>query len=48
MSSGQCDVSKRLKSIVKKLEEKNQYFSFSKLDLSVYIRSAVLPPDLLV
>ena len=37
-----------LKSIVKKLEEKNQKFSFSKLDLSlsVHMQSAVLlPPD---
>ena len=54
MSCGQCEVSKRLayrhilKSIVKKLEEKNQKFSFSKLDLSlsVHMQSAVLlPPD---
>ena len=52
MSCGQCDVSKRLvhrhilKSIVKKLEEKNQKFSFSKLDLSlsVNVRSVVLLP----
>ena len=39
MSCGQCEVSKHLvyrhilKSIVKKLEEKNQKFNFSKLDL---------------
>ena len=50
MSCGQCDVSKCpayrhiLKSIVKKLDEKNQKFSFSKLDLSwsVQMRSAML------
>ena len=50
MSCGQCEVSKCLayrhilKSIVKKLEEKNQKFSFSKLDLSLsaHMRSAVL------
>ena len=37
-----------LKSIVKKLEEKNQIFSFCKLDLrlSVHMQSAVLPPPL--
>ena len=54
LSCGQCDVSKRLayrhilKSIVKRLEEKNQKFSFSKLDLSlsVHMRSAVLLPPL--
>ena len=54
MSCGQCEVSKCLayrhilKSVVKKLEEKNQKFSFSKLDLSlsVHMESAVLlPPD---
>ena len=54
MSCGQCEVSKRLaykhilKSIVKKIEEKNQKFSFSKLDLSlsVHMQSAVLlPPE---
>ena len=54
VSCGQCDVSKclayryMLKSIVKKLEEKNQKFSFSKLDLSlsVHMQSAMLlPPD---
>ena len=52
MSCGQCEVSKHLahrhilKSIVKKLEEKNQNFSFSKLDLSlsVHMQSAVLLP----
>ena len=52
MSCGQCEVSKNLvyrhilKSIVKKLEEKNQKFSFSKLDLSlsVHMQSAVLLP----
>ena len=53
MSCGQCEVSKRLvyrhalKSIVKKLEEKNQKFSFSKFDLSlsVHMQSApLLPP----
>ena len=35
-----------LKSIVKKLEEKNQIFSFCKLDLSlsVHMQSAVMPP----
>ena len=45
---GQCEVSKHLahrhilKSIVKKLEEKNQKFGFSKLDLSlsVHMQSA--------
>ena len=50
MSCGQCDVSKCLayrhilKSIVKKLEEKNQKFSVSKfyLSLSVHKQSAVL------
>ena len=38
-----------LKSIVKKLEEKNQKFSFSKLDLSlpVHMQSAVLFPLIL-
>ena len=54
MTCGQCEVSKCLvyrhilKSVVKKLEEKNQKFSFSKLDLSlsVHMESAVLlPPD---
>ena len=52
---GQCEVSKHLayryilKSIVKKLEEKNQPFSFSKLDLSlpVHMQSAVLFPLIL-
>ena len=52
MSCGQCEVSKHLasrhilKSIVKKLEEKNQKFSFSKLDLSllVHMQSVVLLP----
>ena len=52
ISCGQCEVSKHLayrhilKSIVKKLEEKNQKFSFSKLDLSlsVHMQSAVLLP----
>ena len=52
MSCGQCEVSKHLayrhilKSVVKKLEEKNQKFSFSKLDLSlsVHMQSAVLLP----
>ena len=55
MSCGQCEVSKHLayrhilKSIVKKLEEKNQKFSFSKLDLSlpVHMQSAVLFPLIL-
>ena len=50
MSCGQCEVSKHLayrhilKSIVKKLEEKNKKFSFSKLDLSlsIHMQSAVL------
>ena len=54
MSCGQCKVSKCqayrhiLKSIVKKLEEKSEQFSFSKLDLSlsVHMQSAVLlPPE---
>ena len=51
MSCGQREVSKHLvyrhilKSIVKKLEKKNQKFSFSKLDLSsVHMQSAVLLP----
>ena len=52
MSCGQCEVSKHLvyshilKSIVKKLEEKKQKFSFFKLDLSlsVHMQSAVLLP----
>ena len=53
MSYGQCAVSKHLayrhilKSIVKKLEQKNQKFSCSKLNLSlsVHMQSAVqLPP----
>ena len=52
MSCGQCEVSTHLayrhilKSIVKKLEEKNQKFSSSKLDLSLsdHMRSAVLLP----
>ena len=52
MSCGQCEVSKRLayrhilKSIVNKLEEKNQKFSFSKRDLSlsVHMQSAMLLP----
>ena len=52
MSCGQCELSKCqvhwhiLKPIMKKLEEKNQKFSFSKLDLSlsVHMQSAVLPP----
>ena len=51
-SCGQCEVSKCLayrhilKSIVKKLEEKTQKFSFSKFDLSlsVHRQSAVLLP----
>ena len=50
MSCGQCEVSKCqayrhiLKSIVKKLEDKNQKFSFLKLDLnmSVHMLSAAL------
>ena len=54
MLCGQCEVSKHLtyrhilKSIMKKLEKKNQKFTFSKLDLSlsVHMQSAVLlPPD---
>ena len=52
MSCEQCEVLKSLahrhvlKLIVKKLEEKNQKFSFSKLDLSlsVHVQSAVLLP----
>ena len=52
MSCGQCEASKCLvyrhilKSIVKKLEEKKQKFSFSKLDLSlsVHMQSALLLP----
>ena len=52
MSCGQCEVSKCpvvrhiLKSFVKKLEEKNKKFSFSKLDLSlsVHMQYAVLLP----
>ena len=53
MSCGQCEVPKHLayrhilKSIVKKLEEKNQKFSFSKLDLSLSVHmesAALLPP----
>ena len=52
MSCGQCEVSKCLayrhilKSVVKKLEEKKQKLSFSKLDLSlsVHMQSAVLLP----
>ena len=52
MSCEQCKASKRLayrhilKSIVNKLEEKNQKFSFSKLDssLSVHMQSAMLLP----
>ena len=52
MSCEQCEVSKCLayrhilKSVVKKLKEKNQKFSFSKLDLSlsVHMQSAVLLP----
>ena len=54
MSCGQCEVSKHLayrhilKSIVKKLEEKNQDFSFLKLDLSLSVHmesAALLTPD---
>ena len=47
---GQCEVSKRLayrhilKSVVKKLEEKNQKFSFSKLDLSSHAICRAAPP----
>ena len=47
MLCGQCEVSKCLayrlilKSIVKKLEEKNQKFSFSKLDLSLSVSHAI-------
>ena len=53
ISCGQCEVSKHLayrhilKSIVKKLKEKNQKFSFSKLDLSLSVHmqsAALLPP----